>query len=165
MFSKKPEVLLLLLIFLSAFLLRWFKLSDNLFFGFEQGRDAFIIENIYRLKDFVLTGPSTSIGGVFHGSYYYYLMAIPYFLSSGNPQVAVLFLAFTIPSLHPDGWNYLHKFYYPNKTNKQSKVVYIVIEKYVYPVWEEKWIRDLGKSTLIFEKKFDKLRLQKRITN
>lgn len=85
--------MLLIALFLLSFAVRCFRLNDFLFFGFEQGRDAQIIENIYKLKDFVLIGPSTSIGGVFHGPWYYYLMTIPYGLGMGNPLAASLFLS------------------------------------------------------------------------
>lgn len=98
--NKKTEILFIFLLFLASFLIRGYKLSDNLFFGFEQGRDAQIIEKIYKLQDFTLTGPSTSIDGVFHGPWYYYMMAIPYWLSSGNP-LAVSFFLVVIGSLVP----------------------------------------------------------------
>lgn len=91
--NKVPEVIIILLIFSAAFIIRSYGLENFLFFGYEQGRDAEIIKNIYTLKDFTLTGPHTSIPGLFHGPWYYYMMTIPYFLSSGNPLVAALFLA------------------------------------------------------------------------
>jgi hypothetical protein len=88
------------LMFVLAFLLRWFQLPEKLFFGFEQGRDALIIENIRHLQDFVLVGPKTDIGGIFHGAWYYYLMTIPYEISGGSPVGAVFFLVL-ISSLVP----------------------------------------------------------------
>ena len=59
---SRNELFLIVLIFLFAFILRAYKIEDFLFFGYEQGRDALIVENIIYLKDFTLTGPSTSIG-------------------------------------------------------------------------------------------------------
>ncbi|MBI2011810.1 phospholipid carrier-dependent glycosyltransferase [Candidatus Daviesbacteria bacterium] len=88
----KSELLLVVLIFLLTLFLRTYKIEDYLFFGYEQGRDAIIVENIISLKDFTLVGPSTSIGGIFHGPYYYYLLAIPYFLGKGDPLSASFFL-------------------------------------------------------------------------
>jgi hypothetical protein len=84
--------LIIMALFSLSVLLRWYYLPHHLFFGFEQGRDAFITQNITQLKDFVLVGPKTDIDGVFHGAWYYYLMAIPYGLSGGNPLVASAFL-------------------------------------------------------------------------
>lgn len=81
-----------LIIFLIAFLLRSYRISEYLFFGYEQGRDAQIIQNLYNFKDFVLVGPPSSIGGAFHGPWYYYLMALPYGLNGGNPLAAAFFI-------------------------------------------------------------------------
>lgn len=89
---NKYELILIFLFFLLAFLIRGYKIEDFLFFGYEQGRDALVIENIYKLKDFTLVGPKTDIGGIFHGPYFYYLMIFPYFVSQGNPFVASYFL-------------------------------------------------------------------------
>lgn len=102
MFSRNTAALTLILIFCVSFFLRWFRISEYLFFGYEQGRDALIIQKIYQLKDFVLVGPSTSIGGLFHGPWYYYMMALPYGLSGGNPLSASLFLVI-LGSLVPVG--------------------------------------------------------------
>lgn len=81
-----------LLLFFFSFFIRWHAYPDYLFFGFEQGRDAIVAKDIYTLKHFPFTGPKTDLDGVFHGPWYYYMIAIPYFLSSGNPVVASLFL-------------------------------------------------------------------------
>ncbi len=82
----------ILLIFVLSFLVRVIKIQDYLFFGFEQGRDLQIIQQIYQLSDFVLVGPSTSIAGLFHGPWYYYLLALPLGLTAGNPLAASLSL-------------------------------------------------------------------------
>ena len=82
----------ILLIFGLSFLVRIIKIQDYLFFGFEQGRDLLVIQQIYQLTDFVLVGPSTSIPGLFHGVWYYYLLALPLGVTAGNPLAASLFL-------------------------------------------------------------------------
>src|SRR5436190_11008047 len=86
--------MIIVFIFLAAFLIRIIRIWDFLFFGFEQGRDLQIVQKIYELKDFVLVGPSTSIGGVFHGPWYYYILAIPASLGNGNPLATSIFLIF-----------------------------------------------------------------------
>lgn len=98
--QKKLEWLGLIGLFLTSFGLRWYRLTDFLFFGFEQGRDALIVEKISQLQDFVLVGPKTDIGGVFHGAWYYYLLVIPYFFGQGNPLMASAFLV-ALSSLTP----------------------------------------------------------------
>ncbi len=87
----KTKIALIALFILSVSI-RWYYLPQHLFFGFEQGRDAMVSMNISRLQDFVLVGPKTDIDGIFHGAWYYYLMALPYGLSGGSPLVAAGFL-------------------------------------------------------------------------
>lgn len=101
-FSKllNSKLIYPILIFLLAILIRSIKIQDHLFFGFEQGRDLLVIKKIYEFTDFVLVGPSTSIGGLFHGSWYYYLLAIPLGATSGNPLAASIFLL-VLGSLFP----------------------------------------------------------------
>lgn len=80
--------------------------------------------------------------------------------SNGRPYK---FINFTVPFLHPEGWEYLHKYYYPDSRQDGAEIIYITIEEGVYPVWEEKWINDLGRTRLEMERKFGLIRLQKRI--
>jgi hypothetical protein len=96
----KSETIICILLFVLAFSVRWYRLPETLFFGFEQGRDAVISRSISQFQDFVLVGPKTDIDGVFHGAWYYYLMAIPYTLSGGNPLGATLFIV-TLSSFVP----------------------------------------------------------------
>jgi len=79
---------------LLGLLIRWYRLPDVLFFGFEQGRDALVVEQIAQFKDFVLVGPKTDIAGIFHGAWYYYILVIPVLLSGGNPVFSIAFLIF-----------------------------------------------------------------------
>lgn len=111
MIPSKNEFPFLILIFLVSLFVRIYKISDYLFFGFEQGRDAQIIQNIYDFKDFVLVGPSTSIGGLFHGPWYYYLMALPYGLSGGNPIAASIFLIILGSTVPVVGFIFASKFF------------------------------------------------------
>lgn len=84
--------MILLLIILSSFFINSYKISDHLFFGHEQGRDAYAIREIYTLKHFPLIGTKTEIEGFFSPPWYYYLMAPIYNISNGNPIPASLFL-------------------------------------------------------------------------
>ena len=75
----------------------------------------------------------------------------------------IRFTAFTIPYWHPEGWQYLQHYLYPQqKTDDGARTVYIAIEKQVEPYWEQSWIKDFGPSQLVSEKTFGLLRLQKR---
>lgn len=81
------EILIGIILFILAFSIRSFQIDKYLFFGFEQGRDAITAMNIANFHDFVLVGPKTDVGGIFHGAWYYYLIAISYGLSGGDPLV------------------------------------------------------------------------------
>ena len=75
-------------IFLLAVLIRLFFLKDqNVFFYFDQARDAAISQSIILDKDIKIQGPSVSGTGdsVYHGVLFYYLLAPLYIISRGNP--------------------------------------------------------------------------------
>lgn len=63
----------------------------NVYFGFDQARDAFVVQEILggHLK---VVGPTTSIPGLFHGALYYYLYAPFYLIAQGSPLLVSLFL-------------------------------------------------------------------------
>lgn len=83
----------LIICVLVAFFLRLYHLDTNLFFGPEQGRDMLQIRNIVLNHKLTLIGSKTDIDGIFHGPLYYYLAAIPFFLTKGNPYgIAVFFI-------------------------------------------------------------------------
>lgn len=86
--------ILLLLLFLLSFFLRFYGLSENLFFGPEQGADFLKIKKITFERDIALIGPKTDIAGVFHGPIYYYIAAIPFLISHGDPVTVSIFLIF-----------------------------------------------------------------------
>lgn len=74
-----------------AFFLRIYLLRDNLFFGPEQGRDMLVVKDMVVNHKLTLIGSKTDIDGVFHGPIFYYLAAIPFFLSHGDPYYTALF--------------------------------------------------------------------------
>lgn len=87
----KRYVLLLTGIFLAALLIRFLYFPENVYFGFDQARDAFATKEILggHLK---IVGPPTSLPGLFHGPLYYYLYAPFYFLGGGDPGVVQAFI-------------------------------------------------------------------------
>lgn len=77
-----------------AFFLRFYGLSQNLFFGPEQGIDLLKIKEIALDYNPVLVGAKTDIAGIFHGPIYYYLAVIPFLISRGDPIfIAGFFIA------------------------------------------------------------------------
>ncbi|HLL60596.1 MAG TPA: hypothetical protein VK338_02675 [Candidatus Nitrosocosmicus sp.] len=86
-----PILVGLILIFFFGIFLRNLYLPENLLFGYEQGRDALVINDILSGKKFTLLGPQTDIPGIYHGVLYYYYLAIGYFFAQGDPAVVILF--------------------------------------------------------------------------
>ena len=53
-----------------------------------------IVKQIIEGKKLTLIGPKTDLEGIFHGAFYYYLIAIPYFIGKGNPSIPAFLIAF-----------------------------------------------------------------------
>ncbi len=88
---SKPFLILCLVLLLGIAVRNAF-LPQNLLFGFEQGRDFTIAKDIGSFKKLTLLGPKTDIEGIYHGVFYYYLLAFLISLAKGNPEnVAFLF--------------------------------------------------------------------------
>lgn len=94
--SLKKNKILILLICLTAFLFRLYSIRDNsLYFYYDQARDACNARSIIENHDLKIQGPTVSgtNNSLYHGVLYYYLIAIPYTLSGGNPLITSIFLA------------------------------------------------------------------------
>lgn len=92
---KKYSKFILVAIFILALVLRWWHLpAKAITFGFDQGRDAFVAQEIIN-GDLKILGPSVSgVPNLYHGVLYYYVIALPYFLGHGNPVTVVYWLSF-----------------------------------------------------------------------
>lgn len=91
----KTKVLLsLLLIFVFGFILRVFFLGDlSLTFGYDQARDAVVSQQILG-GDLKILGPPSSTPGLYHGVFYYYVLAVGYLIGNGSPIIAAYWIAF-----------------------------------------------------------------------
>lgn len=90
---KKFYILALFSIFVLAFFLRTMYLPQKaLTFGYDQARDAYVSQQILK-GDFKILGPPSSTPGLYHGVFYYYLLAPAYYLGNGNPIVAAYWIA------------------------------------------------------------------------
>lgn len=87
---KKTEIILIVFVIL-AFFLRWHLMPGHLFFGPEQGRDFLAIRDIVESHKLTLIGSKTDVAGIFHGPIYYYIAAVPYLVSGGNPVFVLAF--------------------------------------------------------------------------
>ena len=89
------EFVLLLVIILTAVFLRLYKIGDYMTFLGDEGRDVIVVRRLLVYGDPILIGPGTSIGGMYLGPLYYYMMAPVLFLAGFSPvgpavQVALL---------------------------------------------------------------------------
>lgn len=91
--KKMFRYIFLFSIFLLGFFLRAQEtISGNYLFLLDQGRDMLAVKDIVFGHHLTLIGPYTSLGGVFQGPIWYYLLAIPTFLTNGDPWDTVLLM-------------------------------------------------------------------------
>lgn len=90
---EKKIIIILLGIFVLAYALRVLYLPKNsLTFGYDQARDAIISQSILK-GDIKIQGPPASTAGLYHGVFYYYLLAPAYLLGGGSPISAAYWVA------------------------------------------------------------------------
>ena len=94
--SKKLLIVFGLLIILTIG--SWLRLSgiiNNSFaFTYDVGRDMLAVENIVVNHKVTLIGQTTGVGGIFYGPWWYFILIIPFFIFSGNPQGIAFFMGF-----------------------------------------------------------------------
>ncbi len=83
--SNKIESLLLLVVILIALALRLYRIDEYLTFLGDEGRDVRIVRDLITKGNLVFIGPQTSVGNMYLGPLYYYLIAPALFLSGLNP--------------------------------------------------------------------------------
>ncbi len=93
--GNKTEFLLLLFIIIVGAFLRLYKIDQYMTFLGDEGRDVIIVRRLLVYGDPILIGPGTSIGNMYLGPLYYYMMAPALFLAGFSPvgpaiQVALL---------------------------------------------------------------------------
>lgn len=91
--NHKLEFLILLAILLLGALLRLYKISGYMTFLGDEGRDVIIVRRLLIEGHPPLIGPGTSIGNMYLGPAYYYMMAIPLLLANFNPVGPAIFIA------------------------------------------------------------------------
>jgi len=87
-------ILLLIGIFFIGFFLRVCYLKNlSLTFGYDQARDAYTSQQILK-GDWKILGPPASTPGLYHGVFYYYLLAPAYLFGHNSPIVAAYWISF-----------------------------------------------------------------------
>lgn len=90
--KKKTVILILaLLIFGVFYKLNW-TWDGNFLFNMDNARDMVDVREMVVTGKFRLIGPTSGIEGFFNGPGWYYLLAIPFILTAGNPYGAIIFM-------------------------------------------------------------------------
>ncbi len=77
---------------LAAFL-RFYKIEEYMIFLGDQGRDVIIVKNMIDDLHFPAIGPPTSVGNIYLGPLYYYMMLPPMVLTNFNPVSAAVMVS------------------------------------------------------------------------
>jgi 4-amino-4-deoxy-L-arabinose transferase-like glycosyltransferase len=83
--KNKFEFVLLLIILAAALFFRLYRIGEFMTFLGDEGRDVRIVRDLITQGNLVFIGPMTSIGNMYLGPLYYYMMAPALFLSGLNP--------------------------------------------------------------------------------
>lgn len=95
------ESLKIILILLFGGFLRLWRISEYLTFLGDEGRDALVVWKIATLKHLTLIGPPTSIGSMYLGPIYYYMMAPFLWLARFDPVgPAIMVALFAIATIY-----------------------------------------------------------------
>lgn len=88
--DQKLLFILLLLILILASFFRLYKIDQYMLFLGDQGRDVLIVKDMVEGKNFPAIGPPTSVGNIYLGPLYYYMMFIPMTVSNLHPVSAAI---------------------------------------------------------------------------
>lgn len=84
---------LLFLVVIGTWLRVWGIIDGSFSFTYDVGRDMLAISDIVVNHKLTLLGPTTGLQGLFYGPWWYYLLSIPFAITSGDPKGVALFMA------------------------------------------------------------------------
>lgn len=91
--KNRFEFIILLLVLIIGAFLRLYKINQYMTFLGDEGRDVLIVRNLLVHGDPILIGPGTSIGNMYLGPIYYYMMAPALFLGGYSPVGPAVMIA------------------------------------------------------------------------
>jgi 4-amino-4-deoxy-L-arabinose transferase-like glycosyltransferase len=91
-FKRKSFLLIILILGFAAFL-RLYQINQYMQFLGDQGRDALVVKDILVNHHLVAIGPPSSVGTVYLGPLYYYMMALPMLVFWLSPVAAAVMVA------------------------------------------------------------------------
>lgn len=120
--------------FLIVLLFCYFRLtiinSGNVAYTYDQGRDFLAGARIIVDKNPVFIGPTTGIGGLFHGAWWYYFTALSYLILGANPISYYHFL-FALHLAVFIVWIYITKKYFGSPASILSSLIIASAPYYV----------------------------------
>lgn len=90
---KNRDLYIGLVIVILALSLRLWKIDQYMNFLGDEGRDAIIVSKMILEGNMPFIGPPTSVGNMYLGPLYYYMMTIPMLVSGLNPVSAAVMIA------------------------------------------------------------------------
>jgi glycosyltransferase involved in cell wall biosynthesis len=90
---SRPEIFLLVLILLVSAFARLYRIDSYMTFLGDEGRDMLVVRDIILGRHFPSIGPGTSVGSMYLGPLYYYLIAPALFFSGLSPVGPAVFVA------------------------------------------------------------------------
>lgn len=91
--NNRKETILLAIILLVGAYFRLYRISEYMTFLGDEGRDAIIVRRLLVNFDPILVGPGTSIGNMYLGPLYYYMMAPALLLANFSPAGPAVMIA------------------------------------------------------------------------
>lgn len=91
--SHRTEAIILAAILLIGAFFRLYRISEYMIFLGDEGRDAIVVRRLLVDLDLILVGPGTSIGNMYLGPLYYYLIAPALLLANFSPVGPAIMIA------------------------------------------------------------------------
>ncbi|MGA3291881.1 MAG: glycosyltransferase family 39 protein [Candidatus Microgenomates bacterium] len=91
--NNKGEAIILGIILIVAAFCRLYKIDQYMTFLGDEGRDVIAVRKIFTELHPTLIGPGTSVGNMYLGPLYYYMMAVPLLLAGFSPVGPAVMIA------------------------------------------------------------------------
>lgn len=88
---RKEIVCLVIILVIAAFFRLW-RIPQYLTFLGDEGRDVLVVRDMLLGRKYTLIGPGTSIGNMYLGPWYYYMLLIPLFAADFSPLGPAIFI-------------------------------------------------------------------------
>lgn len=87
---NKTQVIILVLLLIGILYRLMLTANGNFLFNMDNARDMVDVREMVVLSKLRLIGPTSAIEGLFNGPFWYYLLAIPFVFTGGDPYASIL---------------------------------------------------------------------------